>query len=51
MWSNRVSNPGSFALESGALPTALRGPAIIFVADGLIGTKCNICSGKPRLFS
>ena len=27
MWPDRVSNPGSLALESEALPTALRGPA------------------------
>ena len=28
MWPDRVSNPGPLALESGALPTALRGPAV-----------------------
>ena len=27
MWSDRVSNPGPLTYESGALPTALRGPA------------------------
>ena len=27
MWPDRVSNPGPLALESDALPTALRGPA------------------------
>ena len=27
MWPNRVSNPGPLTYESGALPTALRGPA------------------------
>ena len=27
MWSDRVSNPGSLALDSDALPIALRGPA------------------------
>ena len=27
MWPDRVSNPGSLTYESGALPTALRGPA------------------------
>ena len=31
MWSDRVSNPRPLALESGALPTALRGPAILEV--------------------
>ena len=29
MWPNRVSNPGPLTCESGALPTALRGPAHI----------------------
>ena len=28
MWPDRVSNQGPLALESDALPTALRGPAI-----------------------
>ena len=28
MWPDRVSNPGPLIYESGALPTALRGPAI-----------------------
>ena len=28
MWTDRVSNPGPLTYESGALPTALRGPAI-----------------------
>ena len=28
MWPDRVSNPGHLALESDALPTALRGPAV-----------------------
>ena len=28
MWPDRVSNPGSLALESDALPTALRGSAV-----------------------
>ena len=28
MWSDRVSNPGPLTYESGALPTALRGPAL-----------------------
>ena len=27
MWPDRVSNPGHLALESDALPTALRSPA------------------------
>ena len=28
MWPDRVSNPGPLALESDALPTALRGPTV-----------------------
>ena len=28
MWPDRVSNPGLLTLESGALPTALRAPAL-----------------------
>ena len=27
VWPDRISNPGPLALESDALPTALRGPA------------------------
>ena len=27
MWPDQVSNPGPLTYESGALPTALRGPA------------------------
>ena len=29
MWPDRVSYPGPLTYESGALPTALHGPAII----------------------
>ena len=29
MWPDRVSNPGPLTYESGALPTALRGPALL----------------------
>ena len=28
MWPDRVSSPGPLTYESGALPTALRGPAV-----------------------
>ena len=31
MWPDRVSNPGPMTYESGALPIALRGPALLFV--------------------
>ena len=30
MWPDRVSNPGHLTYESGALPTALRGPVPFF---------------------
>ena len=35
MWPDSVSNPGPLTYESGAgaLPTALRGPAIVMVHD------------------
>ena len=29
MWPDRVSNPGSLTYESGALQTALYGPAVL----------------------
>ena len=29
MWPDQVSNPGSLTYESGAVPTALRGPACL----------------------
>ena len=32
MWPDRVSNPGPLTYESGALPTALRGPALLDIA-------------------
>ena len=31
MWPDRVSNPGPLTYESGALPTALRGPAVLHI--------------------
>ena len=30
MWPDQVSNPGPLTYESGALPTALRGPARVY---------------------
>ena len=38
MWPDRVSNPGPLPYESGALPTALRGPAF-YVDIEIILTK------------
>ena len=48
MWPDRVSNPGPLTYESGALPTALRGPAVFFemvhrCACDFEITVCNIC--------
>ena len=39
MWPDWVSNPGPLTYESGALLTALRGPAPINV-NGTIGNGC-----------
>ena len=47
MWPDRVSNPGPLALESDALPTALRNPAICAVSMGTdLKMKSNKCQ-KP----
>ena len=40
MWPNRVSNPGPLTYDSGALSTALRGPATT--------TELNRRSAGPR---
>ena len=37
MWPDRVSNPGPLTYESGALPIALRGPAIKKVTFCFLG--------------
>ena len=47
MWPDRVLNTGPLALESDALPTALRGPASRRLMKAL-NLKCYIY-GKPRL--
>ena len=36
MWPDRVSNPGSLAFESDALPTALRGSAVCVCVSGYL---------------
>ena len=36
MLPDRVSNPGPLTYESGALPIALRGPALIFHVNPLL---------------
>ena len=38
MWPDRLSNPGPLTYESGALPTALRGPASALVGHDIIIT-------------
>ena len=45
MWPDRVSNPGPPTYESGALPTALRGPAgkdVVKITHLSIG-KTQLC--------
>ena len=44
MWPDRVSNPGPLTCESGALPTALRGPAKIKTVS-----KTNISIGQVKI--
>ena len=39
MWPDRVSNPGPLTYGSGALPTALRGPAYI---DGMESISVSV---------
>ena len=41
MWPDRVSNPGPLNYESGALPTALRGPAHLeeYICHNVEGSK------------
>ena len=39
MWPDRVSNPGPLTYESGALPTALRGPANSLVTNTVVITR------------
>ena len=46
MWPDRVSNPGPLAYESGALPTALRGPA----QQGVVKYSVNLLQlGRAQL--
>ena len=50
MWPDRVSNPGPLTYESGALPTALRGPAPTEGAAWYRGPSlfCCIVVYRPR---
>ena len=36
MWLDRVLNPGPLTYKSGALPTALRGPALIGKSSSIL---------------
>ena len=47
MLPDRVSNPGPLTYESGALPIALRGPAVSILINipALINASC-LCSEK-----
>ena len=48
MLPDRVSNPGLLTYESGALPTALQGPA---VGMSLKGTRCLSTASLQRSWS
>ena len=57
MWPDRVSNPGPLTYESGALPTALRGPAgmdknsFVSAVTGGALEKAKFCLWKVRWFT
>ena len=47
MWPDWVSNPGPLSLESDALPTALRGPAVCVCGGG--GLYSHVSVGNSIL--
>ena len=49
MWPDRVSNPGPLTYESGALLTALRGPAELKVYHAMNGKRCLVVVQKIAL--
>ena len=53
MWPDRVSNPGHLTYKSGALPTALRGPAnfVINVGGVPVLNLCIVSDGVSYLYS
>ena len=51
MWPDRVSNPGPLTYKSGALPTALRGPAIEDEKDEIAMRKDNNIKVSNGVFS
>ena len=52
MWPDRVSNPGPPTYKSGALPTALRGPAnsAINVGGVPVLNLCTLSDGVSYLY-
>ena len=46
MWPDRVSNPGPPTYESGALPIALRGPAVRMRCTIIVYGKLLVCHFK-----
>ena len=48
MWPDRVSNPGPLTYKSGALPTALRGPAVL---EAMLFKVFSISSSGGHFFS
>ena len=51
MWPDRVSNQGLLTYESGALPTALRGPAMPQLGESLTvaaSAKFDISNDFPK---
>ena len=50
MLPDRVSNPGPLTYESGALPTALRGPACLLVKIWYVCVcDCKSCSALKKV--
>ena len=48
MWPDRVSNPGPLTYESGALPTALRGPARYVVSSLIVHSQKEVYTTDTR---
>ena len=43
MWPNRESNPGPLTYESGAIPTALCGPAALMEGETKVCGQTKVC--------
>ena len=50
MWPDWVSNPGPLTYESGALPTALRGPAVLGEMSCVLHLNITAVPGKFQNF-